>query len=157
MAPGGLTLAKLKGTPAGIDFGALEPRIPELLRTPSGKIELAPPLLLDDLGRARADLARAVPEMVIVGRRQLRSNNSWMHNLPVLAKGPFRCTALVSTIDAERLGLSHGGRARIASGPRSIDAHVEISDDMMPGVVSLPHGWGHDRPGSRLGLAGERP
>jgi anaerobic selenocysteine-containing dehydrogenase len=155
--PGGLTLAKLEAAPAGIDLGPLEPRIPELLRTPSGKIELAPPLLLDDLGRARADLARAVPDLVIVGRRQLRSNNSWMHNLPVLAKGPFRCTAQVSTIDAGRLGLVHGGRARIANGPRSIEVEVEITDDMMPGVVSLPHGWGHDQPGARLGLARERP
>jgi anaerobic selenocysteine-containing dehydrogenase len=156
-APDGITLAKLTATPQGIDLGALEPRLPELLRTPSGKIELAPPMLLDDLGRARADLARAVPDLVIVGRRQLRSNNSWMHNLPVLAKGPFRCTALVSSIDATRLGLQHGGRARIANGPRQIEVEVEISDDMMPGVVSLPHGWGHDHPGARLGLASERP
>jgi anaerobic selenocysteine-containing dehydrogenase len=157
MAPGGLTLAKLQASPAGIDLGALEPRIPEILRTPSGKIELAPPLLLDDLGRARADLARAVPELVIVGRRQLRSNNSWMHNLPVLAKGRFRCTALVSSVDAGRLGLRDGGRARIANGARSIDVEVEVSDDMMPGVISLPHGWGHDQPGTRLALAAERP
>jgi anaerobic selenocysteine-containing dehydrogenase len=157
LTPGGLTLAKVKAAPAGIDLGALEPRLPELLRTPSGKIELAPPLFIDDLGRARADLARAVPDLVIVGRRQLRSNNSWMHNLPVLAKGPFRCTALVSSIDATRLGLSNGARARIANGPRSIEVEVEISDDMMPGVVSLPHGWGHDLPGARLGLAAARP
>lgn len=157
MAPGGLSLAKLKAAPAGIDLGALAPRIPEVLRTPSGKIELAPPLLLDDLGRARADLARAVPELVIVGRRQLRSNNSWMHNLPVLAKGPFRCTALVSSADASRLGLRDGGRARIARGPRSIEVEVEVSDDMMPGVVSLPHGWGHDQPGTRMAVAGARP
>jgi anaerobic selenocysteine-containing dehydrogenase len=157
MAPNGLTLAKLKAAPSGIDLGPLEPRIPEALRTPSGKIELAPPLLLDDLGRARADLAREVPDLVIVGRRQLRSNNSWMHNLPVLAKGKFRCTALVSSIDATRLGLRDGGRARIANGPRTIEVEVEISDDMMPGVVSLPHGWGHDQAGAKLGLASERP
>ena len=157
LAPGGLTLAKVKAAPAGIDLGALDVRIPELLRTPSGKIELAPPLFLDDLGRARADLARAVPELVIIGRRHLRSNNSWMHNLPVLAKGPFRCTALVSSVDAGRLGLRDGARARIANGPRSIEVEIEISDDMMPGVVSLPHGWGHDQPGARLGLAGARP
>jgi anaerobic selenocysteine-containing dehydrogenase len=94
---------------------------------------------------------------VIVGRRQLRSNNSWMHNLPVLAKGRFRCTALVSSVDAGRLGLRDGGRARIARGAQSIDVEVEVSDDMMPGVVSLPHGWGHDQPGTRLGLAAERP
>jgi anaerobic selenocysteine-containing dehydrogenase len=157
LVPGGLTLAKVQATPGGIDLGGLEVRIPELLRTPSGKIELAPPLFVDDLGRARADLARAVPELVIIGRRQLRSHNSWMHNLPVLAKGPFRCTALVSSVDATRLGLSDGARARIANGPRSIEVEVEISDDMMPGVVSLPHGWGHDLPGTQQEVASARP
>jgi anaerobic selenocysteine-containing dehydrogenase len=80
-----------------------------------------------------------------------------MHNLPVLAKGPFRCTALVSSIDATRLGLRDGGRARIANGPRSIEVEIEVSDDMMPGVVSLPHGWGHELPGSRLEVAARRP
>lgn len=157
MQPDGLTLAKLKAAPQGIDLGPLAPRVPEMLRTASGKVELAPAILIDDLGRARADLARAVPDLVIVGRRQLRSNNSWMHNLPVLAKGKFRCTALVSSIDASRLGLRDGGRARIANGPRAIEVEVEISDDMMPGVVSLPHGWGHNLPGAQLGVARERP
>jgi anaerobic selenocysteine-containing dehydrogenase len=155
--PDGLTLAKVKAAPAGIDLGALAPRVPEVLRTPSGKIELAPALLVDDLARVRADLARPVPELVIIGRRQLRSNNSWMHNLPTLAKGPFRCTALVNASDAARLGLRDGGRARIVNGTRAIEAEVEISDDMMPGVVSLPHGWGHALPGTRLGVAAERP
>jgi anaerobic selenocysteine-containing dehydrogenase len=157
MNPAGLTLGKLKATPAGIDLGELAPRIPELLRTPSGTIELAPPLLVDDLARVRADLTRPVPELVIVGRRQLRSNNSWMHNLPALAKGPFRCTALVSQSDAARLGLQHGGRARISNGGRSIDVDVEIDADMMPGVVSLPHGWGHDLPDTQLTVAARRP
>jgi anaerobic selenocysteine-containing dehydrogenase len=155
--PDGLTLAKVKAAPAGIDLGPLEPRIPELLRTPSGKIELAPPMVIEDLARARADLARPVPELVIVGRRQLRSNNSWMHNLPTLAKGPFRCVALVNPIDAERLRLADGGRARIESGGRSVDVVVEVTDEMMPGVVSLPHGWGHDQPGTRMAVAAERP
>jgi anaerobic selenocysteine-containing dehydrogenase len=157
MNPDGLNLAKLKAAPDGIDLGPLSPRIPEVLRTPSGKIELAPPPLIDDLGRAAADLARPAAELVIVGRRQLRSNNSWMHNLPTLAKGPFRCTALVNPADAARLGLSDGGTARIASDGRSIEVQVELSDEMMPGVVSLPHGWGHDRPGARLRVAAERP
>ncbi len=157
MVPDGLTLARLKAAPAGIDLGPLEPRVPEMLRTPSGTIELAPPLLLDDLARVRADLARPVPDLVIVGRRQLRSNNSWMHNLPSLAKGPFRCTALVHPTDAGRLGLTDGARARISRGERSIDVVVEVSDEMMPGVVSLPHGWGHDRPGTRMHVAAERP
>lgn len=155
--PDGLTLARVAAAPEGIDLGPLEPRIPEVLRTPSGKIDLAPPLLVDDLSRVRADLARPVPDLVIVGRRQLRSNNSWMHNLPTLAKGPFRCVALVHPADAHRLGLADRGRARIANGDRAIEVTVEISDEMMPGVVSLPHGWGHDQPGTRMAVAAERP
>lgn len=155
--PEGLTLKKLMAAPAGIDLGPLQPRVPEMLRTPSGKIELAPPMLLQDLQRAEHDLARPVPEFVIVGRRQVRSNNSWMHNLPILAKGPYRCTVLVHPQDAARLGLGDGAMARIANGDRHIDAQVELSDEMLPGVVSLPHGWGHGMPGTRMALAGERP
>jgi anaerobic selenocysteine-containing dehydrogenase len=155
--PEGLNLQKVAAAPGGIDLGPLAPRIPEVLRTPSGKIELAPPILIADLARVAADLARPVPALVIVGRRQVRSNNSWMHNLPTLAKGPFRCTAQVHPQDARRLGLSDGGGARISAGPRSIDAIVEISDEVMPGVVSLPHGWGHDLPGARLSVAAQRP
>ena len=153
----GLTLQKLMAAPSGIDLGPLQPRVPEMLRTPSGKIELAPPMLLQDLQRAERDLARPVPPFVIVGRRQVRSNNSWMHNLPILAKGPYRCTVLVHPQDASRLGLGDGGMARIANGDRHIDAQVELSDEMLPGVVSLPHGWGHGMPGTRMALAGERP
>jgi anaerobic selenocysteine-containing dehydrogenase len=95
--------------------------------------------------------------MVIIGRRQLRSNNSWMHNLPALAKGAFRCTALVHPDDARRLGLADGAMAAISNGARRIEAQVEIRAEMMPGVVSLPHGWGHGLPGTRLHLAAERP
>jgi len=153
----GINLARVQAAPAGIDLGPLEPRVPEMLRTPSGKVELAPPLLIDDLARVHADLARPAPDLVIVGRRQLRSNNSWMHNLPTLAKGPFRCVALVHPADAQRLGLADGGRARIASAGRTIDVTVEVTDEMMPGVVSLPHGWGHDQPGTKLTVATERP
>ncbi|HSV52551.1 MAG TPA: molybdopterin oxidoreductase family protein [Burkholderiaceae bacterium] len=155
--PEGINLDRLKAAPAGIDLGELSPRIPEMLRTPSGLIELAPASLLADLQRPAQDLARAVPEMVIVGRRDVRSNNSWMHNLPILAKGPQRCTALVNPADAQRLGLADGALARISRKGRSIEAQVQISEEMMPGVVSLPHGWGHDLPGAKLQLAAERP
>ena len=157
--PEGLTLAKVmaSNTSGGIDLGELQPRLPEMLRTPSGKVELAPDLLLTDLQRAGADLARPAPDLVIIGRRDVRTNNSWMHNLPVLAKGPFRCTALVHPQDAQRLGLRDGALARIASGPRHIEAPVQVSDEMMPGVVSLPHGWGHHLPGTRLAVAETRP
>ncbi|MES2261533.1 MAG: molybdopterin-dependent oxidoreductase [Pseudomonadota bacterium] len=154
---GGLTLAKIKAAPSGIDLGAMTQRIPEALRTPSGKIELAPQMLLDDLARAQADLASPTPQLVIIGRRQLRSNNSWMHNLPVLAKGAYRCTALVHPDDAIRLGLADGAGATMRNGARQIEVQVEISDEMMPGVVSLPHGWGHNLPGTQMGVAAERP
>jgi anaerobic selenocysteine-containing dehydrogenase len=155
--PDGLTLAKIKAAPSGLDLGALQPRMPEALRTASGKIELAPQMLLDDLARARADLDTAAPDMVIVGRRQLRSNNSWMHNLPALAKGHYRCSALLHPDDAQRLGLIEGAMAQIRNGDRMITAQVEISSEMMPGVVSLPHGWGHDLPGTQLAVAAQRP
>jgi anaerobic selenocysteine-containing dehydrogenase len=157
LRPSGLRLEAVKAAPHGLDLGPLAPRLPEVLRTPSGRIELAPPMLLADLPRAAADLARPAPELVVVGRRQLRSNNSWMHNLPALAKGPFRCTALVHPADAARLGLAPGARARISRSGRAIEVQVEVSDDMMPGVVSLPHGWGHDLPGARLEVAARRP
>jgi anaerobic selenocysteine-containing dehydrogenase len=160
--PEGLTLDRLKAAPHGIDLGPLAPRVPELLRTPSGCIELAPPSLLDDLRRVAADVGAdtsdATGDAVIIGRRQVRSNNSWMHNLPTLAKGPFRCTALVHPQDAARWGLQHGGQARISRAEdQSIDVQVEVSDEMMPGVISLPHGWGHTLPGARLAVATERP
>ena len=159
LKPNGLTLEKVKqaNPDGGIDLGELQPRMPEMLRTPSGKIELAPPLFIHDMERAVKDLARPAPDLVIIGRRDVRTNNSWMHNLPVLAKGPFRCTALVHPIDATRLGLQDGGQALLRNGSRQVQAQVHISAEMMPGVVSLPHGWGHDLPGAQLGVAAQRP
>lgn len=159
-APDGLTLAKVAAAPGGIDLGPLQPRIPELLRTASGKVELAPALLLADLPRAAAELAAAPADgaaLRIVGRREVRSNNSWMHNLPLLAKGPERCTLLMHPQDAQRRGLADGSLASIRASGREVTAPVELSDALMPGVVSLPHGWGHDLPGTRLGVAAERP
>ncbi|MCU1221393.1 MAG: molybdopterin oxidoreductase family protein, partial [Candidatus Angelobacter sp.] len=157
MKPDGLNLDKVKASEDGVDLGALEPRVPEILRTPSGKIELAPVMLTDDLKRPAADLDRPLPDLVIVGRRQLHGNNSWMHNLPVLAKGAAKCIVLVNPADAARLEIEDGARARIAHNGRSIEAEVEITDEMMPGVVSLPHGWGHDQPGTELEVAAANP
>jgi anaerobic selenocysteine-containing dehydrogenase len=153
----GLTLAKVQAAASGIDLGELQPRVPEVLRTPSGKIELAPPLLLADLPRAWADVHSPRPDLVIIGRRDVRSNNSWMHNLRTLAKGPMRCTLLVNPADAARLQLQDGHAGVISSASGQIEALVAFSADMMPGVVCLPHGWGHDLPGSQLGLAAQRP
>jgi anaerobic selenocysteine-containing dehydrogenase len=157
MKPDGLNLDKVQAAEGGIDLGGLEPRVPAVLRTPSGKIELAPAMLIDDLKRPAADLERSRPQLVIVGRRQLHGNNSWMHNLPVLAKGAARCIALVNPRDAARLGLEDGGNARIEHDGRSIEAEVAITDEMMPGVISLPHGWGHDQSGARLEVAAANP
>lgn len=140
----------------GVDLGPLTPRIPEVLRTPSGKIELAPPILLDDLKRPASDLSHPVPELVVIGRRQLHTNNSWMHNLPVLAKSTH-CTALVNPADAEKLQLSDGGKARIVRDGRAIEVDVQLSDEMMPGVISLPHGWGHDLTDTRMSIAANNP
>jgi anaerobic selenocysteine-containing dehydrogenase len=114
-------------------------------------------MIIRDLSRVRADLERPVPQLVVIGRRQLRSNNSWMHNLPTLAAGRFRCTALVNPADAKRLGLGSGTRAEITNGERRITVEIELSDQMMPGVISVPHGWGHDEEGTKLGVAAVRP
>lgn len=155
--PGGLTLARVAAAPGGIDLGELAPRVPEVLRTPSGRIELAPAALLADLPRAAADLDAPPPPLVLIGRRDVRSNNSWMHNLPLLAKGPERCTALVHADDAQRAGLANGARATLAANGRRVTVTVELNDTVPPGVVCLPHGWGHDRAGARLQVAAERP
>ena len=152
---GGLTLAVLEANPHGVDLGPLEPRIPEVLRTPSGKIELAPEPLVADVARLTAALERPAPKMVLVGRRDLRSNNSWMHNLELLVKGDARCTMHVHPEDAGRLGLADGGAAKVTSRAGTIEVAVEVTDAVMPGVVSIPHGWGHAEEGVRLRVAAE--
>jgi anaerobic selenocysteine-containing dehydrogenase len=143
--PDGLTLAALKAAPHGVDLGPLEPRLPDALRTASGRIELAPDLLVDDVPRLRDALERHRDpgDIVLVGRRQLRSNNSWMHNLPLLVSGPQRCTMHVHPGDARRLGLRDGELARVRSRAGEVEVPVEVTDAIMPGVVSIPHGWGH--------------
>jgi anaerobic selenocysteine-containing dehydrogenase len=154
--PEGLTLETLERNPHGVDLGPLEPRLPDALRTPSGRIELAPEPIVDDLERLRAALRRPGDGgLVLVGRRQLRSNNSWMHNLPALVKGKERCTMHVHPDDADRLGLEDGRRALLRSAAGELEAPVEITDAIMPGVVSIPHGWGHDAAGARLRVAAE--
>lgn len=152
----GLTLDLLAASPHGIDLGPLEPRIPEVLRTESGKIEFAPEPLAADLPRLRAAMHARPNGLVLVGRRHLRSNNSWFHNIPAMVKGKDRCTLQVHPDDAARLGLTHGGSARVSSSAGEIVAPVEITGDIRPGVVSLPHGWGHDRPGTRMDVARSR-
>jgi anaerobic selenocysteine-containing dehydrogenase len=132
----------------------LTPRLPDALRTASGKIELAPEPLVADVERLHRSLQEPRNgELVLVGRRQQRSNNSWMHNLPVLVKGKPRCTLHVHPDDAERHGLIDGEQAELRSRTGSLVAPVEVTDAVMPGVVSLPHGWGHDAPGTAQRVA----
>jgi anaerobic selenocysteine-containing dehydrogenase len=156
VGPYRLTLADLEAAPHGLDLGPLEPRLPEVLRTASGEVELAPPEIVGDVPRLRAALERSPNgEMVLIGRRQLRSNNSWMHNLDMLVRGPARCTLHVHPDDAERLGLDDGGEATVRSAAGEVRAPVEVTDAIMPGVVSIPHGWGHDVGGTRMAVARE--
>ncbi|MFJ9828062.1 molybdopterin oxidoreductase family protein [Streptomyces sp. NPDC101160] len=155
----GLTLDALRAAPHGIDLGPLQPRLPGPLKTRSGRIELLPAPIAADLPRLRAAL-HDVPEpgtLRLVGRRHLRSNNSWLHNIPALTGGSNRCTLQVHPEDAGRLGLTAGAPARIKGEGGELTAEVEITDAVRPGVVSLPHGWGHDRPGTRTAVAAARP
>jgi anaerobic selenocysteine-containing dehydrogenase len=153
--PDGLTLDRLREAPHGIDLGPLAPRLPEVLRTPSGKVELAPGPILADLPRMAEALARPVVDgaLHLVGRRDVRSNNSWMHNVEVLVKGRPRCTLHVHPDDATRLGLADGADATVTSRVGAVTAPVEVTDAIRPGVVSLPHGWGHGGDGVQLGVA----
>nr|HEX4312957.1 molybdopterin oxidoreductase family protein [Kofleriaceae bacterium] len=157
--PHRLSLAKLRAQPHGIDLGALEPRLPKRLGTRDRRVQLAPRAYLDDLPRleARWRDAAAATELVLIGRRHLRSNNSWLHNSQRLVKGPVRCTLLIHPADAASRGLADGATARVATPAGAIELPVEVSDAMMPGVVSIPHGWGHARAGVQLRVAATVP
>jgi len=156
--PDGLTLQHFRDQPHGIDMGPMIPRVRELLNTPSGKIELAPDYITADIPRLATRLERGdSAQLLLISRRHVRSNNSWMHNVNVLMKGKDRCTLLIHPDDAARLGVEDTKLARVTSEAGAVDVTVEVTDEMMPGVVSLPHGWGHDKPGTRLSVASEYP
>ncbi|MFF8969214.1 molybdopterin oxidoreductase family protein [Streptomyces sp. NPDC014995] len=155
--PGGLSLAVLLEHPHGIDLGPLRPRLPQPLKTPSGRIELLPRPIVDDLPRLRTALTERPAGLVLVGRRHLRSNNSWMHNVPALTGGTNRCTLHIHPEDAERLGVRDGSAVRVKGAGGEVTAPAEVTDGVRRGVVSLPHGWGHDRPGTRLSHASADP
>ncbi|RMF19566.1 MAG: molybdopterin oxidoreductase family protein [Gammaproteobacteria bacterium] len=145
----GLTLKKVADAPHGLDLGPLRPCLPGRLFTRDRKIDLAPSLYLEDIPRAVARMRQPVDSdsLLLIGRRHVRSNNSWMHNSQRLVKGKNRCTLMVHTKDAHRLGLKDGQLAEIRSRVGAVQAPVEVTDAIMPGVVSLPHGWGHHRAG----------
>ncbi|WP_310786489.1 molybdopterin-dependent oxidoreductase [Mycobacterium sp. Z3061] len=155
--PGGLTLDLLKANPNGIDFGPMVPQLPGILGTADKKIRLAPQYLLDDLSRLAARLERPAEPLVLVNRRHLRSNNSWLHNVPALMKGRDRCTLLMHPADAARCRVNDEDIVTVKSESGEIKVPVEITEAIKPGVVSMPHGWGHDRPGTRLSVASGAP
>ena len=155
--PDGLNLQSFRDAPHGIDQGPMVPRVREILETSDGRINLAPEIVLADLPRLAARVTRATDGLLLTSRRHLRSNNSWMHNVPVLMKGRDRCTLLIHPDDATAAGVTHGELARVSSEAGTVEIAVEVSDEMMPGVVSLPHGWGHDNPDTRLSVAREHP
>ncbi|MEV5320030.1 molybdopterin oxidoreductase family protein [Streptomyces sp. NPDC052687] len=153
----GLSLRKLLAHPHGIDLGPLRPRLPQPLKTRSGKVELLPGPIAADLPRLERAMAERPAGLVLVGRRHLRSNNSWMHNIPALTGGTNRCTLHIHPDDAERLGVRDGAPVRIKGAGGAVTARAEVTDEVRRGVVSLPHGWGHDRPGTRLRHAAADP
>ncbi len=151
-----LSLRQLRRTPGGLDLGPLQPCLPDGLRTRDRRIDLAPDLILADLSRAAAVLlsdTQSWDGLVLVGRRHLRSNNSWMHNSTRLVKGRPRHQLLMNPADLKERSLADGALVRITSDAGSVEVEVAASEDMMPGVVSLPHGFGHGRPGVRLSVA----
>jgi anaerobic selenocysteine-containing dehydrogenase len=153
----GLSLAELIANPHGIDLGPLQPRIPEVLTTPSGRVELAPLQIVQAMEEMQARLAEPLPGMLLVGRRTLRSNNSWMHNLEILVKGKPRCTLQINPVDASRIGAVEGQPVTVTAAAGSVTAPATITDIIKVGVVSLPHGWGHDIADGGLEVAARRP
>ncbi len=157
--PKGLSLEVLERNPHGVDLGALEPALPDVLATDSGKLEIFPRAIAQDLSRLEADLDRPhkAGEILLVGRRTVRSNNSWMHNVDILMRGRDRCTLQIHPADAARIGLAAGARARVTSRVGNVEVAIEITEEITPGVVSLPHGYGHDQQGSGLSVASKAP
>jgi len=155
--PEGLSVARLRASPHGVDLGPLQPCLSRRLATPDRRIRLAPQPYLGDLARAAQSLAEPVPDLVLIGRRHVRSNNSWLHNSQRLVKGKPRCTLMIHPDDAARRGIADGALVTLRSRVGAVEVAAEVTADLMPGVVSLPHGWGHDRPGARLGVASRSP
>ena len=156
LGPYKLSLAKLAEHPHGLDLGPLERRLPGMLETKDRRVHLAPPSFVAEARRLLLQPERAIANnLVLIGRRHLRSNNSWLHNSASLVKGKPRCTLLMHPDDAARQGLQNGARVAIESRVGRIEAPLEVSDTIMPGVVSLPHGFGHDRARVELSVARE--
>jgi anaerobic selenocysteine-containing dehydrogenase len=156
-APGGLNLDRVKASPHGIDLGPLVSRLPDGIRTPDQKICLSPERIVRDLTRLESWMeASAVAPLRLINRRDARSMNSWLHNATPLAKGPDRCTLQMHPDDAARRGLAQGDIGRLSSHIGAVDVPIEITDAVIEGVVSLPHGFGHSGDGLQLRVATRR-
>jgi anaerobic selenocysteine-containing dehydrogenase len=154
----GLSLSALRSAPHGVDLGPLKPCLPRRLFTPGKRLQLAPAPFVGDVQRLREAFPEDKPttaegELLLIGRRHLRDNNSWMHNVPMLMSGKPRCTLMMHPEDARALGLGEGDEATITSRVGQVTAPVSVTDEVMRGVVSLPHGYGHRRQGVRLSVA----
>jgi anaerobic selenocysteine-containing dehydrogenase len=155
IGPHRLSVAKLRNAPHGVDLGALEPRLAKLMG--KRKVNVLPERFVADLPRLERKLDTAAHDLVLVSRRTLRSNNSWGHNSPRMVSGKDRCTLQVHPEDAARRGVATGQRVALKSRVGEIVVPVEVTDQVMRGVVSLPHGWGHDREGTQLRVASSKP
>lgn len=162
----GLSIAKLKSMPHGIDLGPLQPGVARRVRHKGGKIRIAPPLIIDGIDvlvdqladrAAQVDRGKADGELLLIGRRELRSNNSWMHNIPKLVSGKPRCVLYVHPDDASSVGVADGDTAVLESRVYSGEIPVRVTDEMTPGIVSLPHGWGHAASAPWQQTAGANP
>ena len=151
----GLSLERIAQSPHGLDLGPMEPQLPGLLATPNGRIDLAPELIVKDIDRllAERDRMRDPETLLLIGRRHIRSNNSWMHNLNVLIKGKDRCTLMIHPDDASPRGLANGDVAAVWTDIATLEIVTEVTDSIMRGVVSIPHGWGHNKAATRLDIA----
>ena len=156
-----LSVNKLKENPNGIDLGSLQPLLIKRIFTVDKKINVSPQIFIDDLKRLDKELYKDTKEeetkypFALIGRRHLRNNNSWMHNSKLLMKGKNRCTVLMSSKDANNLSITDHQKIKIISNVGSIELPVEISDEMKEGVLSIPHGFGHNRNGTKIKLAEE--
>ena len=151
----GLSLKRLAAAGRTVDLGPLRPALPRRLYTSRRQIDLAPSIYIDDIRRLldQAESIDSRTELRLIGRRQVRTNNSWLHNSARLARVDEGCTLLMHPADAQRRDLADGDRVRVVSRVGSVEVPVQIDDRMRPGVVSLPHGWGHSRPETRLRVA----
>ena len=153
-----ISLDDLADEENGYDMGPLKPRLPGRLKTDHGRIECFPELVMDDLAAYESEAAAPEEvEFLLIGRRHVRSNNSWLHNSHRLIKGPNRCTMMIHPDDADDLGLADGDMARVFNQVGTVEIETEVTDAVMPGVISIPHGYGHGKKGVKLSIASERP